>query len=150
MEDKPAARKFRMSPEKINILLTRLGISQKELAAQLGISPQSISEMKAGRSNLSLKTYQKLRELYLVNLNWLIGDDESPIISLPGRQKKDAGTELKKRKKSELIEMINELQENPGSEVKDDDLKVLARALKGKSVQKQRAILRLIEELSED
>ena len=64
--------------DRLRIERTRQGVSQRALAARLGLSPSLISQIETGRSKPSVSTlYSLVNELGL-SLDRLFGDEEPP------------------------------------------------------------------------
>lgn len=64
--------------ERLRMERTRQGVSQRALAARLGLSPSLISQIETGRSKPSVSTlYSLVTELGL-SLDRLFGDDDAP------------------------------------------------------------------------
>ena len=59
--------------EQLKKLINLMGISQKDFAESIGISPSAISEVIKGRvQSFNNETMLKIKETYNVNLHWLL------------------------------------------------------------------------------
>lgn len=64
--------------EKILQLRTQLGLSQMEIAEQLGVSRQSVSKWETGQSVPDLDKLIKLADLFGVSMDELVREEERP------------------------------------------------------------------------
>ena len=64
--------------EKILQLRTQLGLSQMEIAEQLGVSRQSVSKWETGQSVPDLDKLIKLSDLFGVSVDELVREEERP------------------------------------------------------------------------
>ena len=84
-------------------------LSQSQAAQQLGVSRPSISEMEAGRRNISATELLSLADLYGVRTDWLSGQEasslEHPDLELVAR--KIAG--LKNEDVEHLIDLLTSI-----------------------------------------
>ena len=62
--------------EKLQLLRSKTGMSQEELAERLGISRQSISKWESGQSVPDLKKLIILSEIYNVTIDSLVKDGD--------------------------------------------------------------------------
>ena len=58
---------------KIKELRTRLGISQRELATQLGYFPQAINRYENGQGEPNIETLIKIADFFKVSIDELVG-----------------------------------------------------------------------------
>lgn len=59
--------------DRINALMKHMGMSQKEFADEICISPGTLSSIFSGRNNASLGTLNNIRERFPeVNMDWLM------------------------------------------------------------------------------
>lgn len=68
-------------PEKLREQRTKLGYSQRELAAKLGVSPSIISGYETGERTPSVEVLLSLSNLYRCSIDYLLGK-ESPSPSI--------------------------------------------------------------------
>jgi len=88
-------------------LLSDAGQSQRQLSEFLGISQQSITEWKAGRSVSYTKYIDKIAQYFGVSVDYLLGTEKSP-------SSLEDGLTEKQRK---LVEMFKMLPEDKQKEV---------------------------------
>lgn len=62
--------------EMLKELREKKGLTQKELAKELSITRQAISELERGKAKPSVDVLIKLRSKYKVNLNKVLGSDK--------------------------------------------------------------------------
>ena len=89
--------------EKLIVSRDRAGLSQMELANQLGVSRQAVSRWESGDTTPSVDKLKALAKLYGVSLDWLFGDTadgEPPEAAKPeaDRNPDEAPRERKVRK----------------------------------------------------
>ena len=82
------------------------GLSQGQVAKMMGLHRPSISEIEAGRRNVSSEELVKFAKIYSVNISWLASED-----SETHDQQKDrmelAARELSKLKDNDLQKVID-------------------------------------------
>lgn len=54
---------------------TCAGLTQADVSAALGVTPQQVSNLERGRVGISVETLGKMAELFNVSINFLIGDN---------------------------------------------------------------------------
>lgn len=59
--------------EKLKVLRKNQGLTQKEIAEQIGIKQNSYSDWETGKTEPSLRKLLILVDLYSVSLDWLVG-----------------------------------------------------------------------------
>ncbi len=107
---------------KKNIIASRLslarqnaGLSQGQVAKMLKMHRPTISEIEAGRRKVTIDELKVFSQLYKVNLNWLIAENEEEF-----NPKKDrielAARELAKLKPDEFDKVLNLLSSLRDSE----------------------------------
>ena len=62
--------------EKLIVLRDKAGISQMELAHQLGVSRQAVSRWESGDATPSMDKLKALAKIYNVSLDWLCNDGD--------------------------------------------------------------------------
>lgn len=67
--------------EKIDILIKELGLTQKEFAKQIDISPSTIATWKSKNILPSIETISKIADFFQVSLEWLVTEDSVSGIS---------------------------------------------------------------------
>lgn len=82
------------------------GLSQGQVAKMLGLHRPSISEIEAGRRNVSSEELVKFAEIYSISISWLASEERKT-----HDQQKDrielAARELSKLKKNDLQKVID-------------------------------------------
>lgn len=61
---------------KLNRVLRKEGLSQKELSERIGVSPQQINKLLKGRENLTLETISKIEIALNIELVSILNEDE--------------------------------------------------------------------------
>lgn len=96
--------------EKLIVSRDRAGLSQMELANQLGVSRQAVSRWESGDTTPSVDKLKALAKLYGVSLDWLFGDTadgEPPEAAKPEADRNPdeapAGKEGEKKQKIRAI-----------------------------------------------
>jgi len=93
-----------LAKERIKQLRSALGLSQQEIADKLGILVTTVSKYERGVMTPSTNFYLKLKEMFNVNLNWLI----------IGEGEMFEHTETKPLpQNTDLILLIREIEEHP-------------------------------------
>jgi len=72
------------------------GLSQGQVARLLHMHRPSISELEAGRRNVSAEELAELARIYDVSVNWLVGEDSE------GQEQRDPRIELAAREIQKL------------------------------------------------
>lgn len=70
-------------PERLKRAMKLAGLSSKELAGQMGVSPITVSRWRTGERQPTLKTLAELAEVLGVSLSYLIEGVGSPVPALP-------------------------------------------------------------------
>lgn len=73
----------KITGKKVKELREKLGLTQEQLAKQMGISRSSISLIENGEKNLTLEEILKLSEILNTDLNTLTGKAKMPEVILP-------------------------------------------------------------------
>ncbi len=73
-----------MIPEKIKLLREKKGLTQAELAKQLGITRSGVNAWEMGISVPSTQYIVYLAQLFGVSTDYLLGVDNSAVISVAG------------------------------------------------------------------
>lgn len=90
---------------RLSIAREQAGLSQSQVARIMNLHRPTISEIEAGRRNVTTDEIKKLAEIYDVSVNWLLClDDENP--NPIDDQIKLAARELSKLKKDDLNKVI--------------------------------------------
>lgn len=96
--------------EKLIVSRDRAGLSQMELANQLGVSRQAVSRWESGDTTPTMDKLKALAKLYGVSLDWLFGDTadgEPPEAAKPEADRNPddapAGKEGEKKQKIRAI-----------------------------------------------
>ena len=135
-------------------LLKFLELNQAELAHKIGVSTSTISNIMIGKSaSLSAPALKKLREVFDVNLNWLVTGDENEPIFIKKKNKELTSSELDRLTKEQLIDEylglkleLRELKEGLTKEVSVEQLISSSEQL---PVAKVRIIKKILELLNE-
>ena len=95
------------------ILATRLslarkqaGLSQGQVARMLDFHRPTISEIEAGRRNLTAEELKKFANIYGVSIEWLLSEKESTL-NINKEKIELAARELSKLKQKDLDKVIN-------------------------------------------
>ena len=75
--------------DKIKILREKKGITQSELAANLGITRSAVNAWEMGLSVPSTQYIVELADIFKVSTDYLLGIDSSASISVAGLSEKD-------------------------------------------------------------
>jgi transcriptional regulator with XRE-family HTH domain len=65
--------KRRLIGSRLLIARERAGLSQSQVAAQIGLPRPSISEIEAGRRRVAAEELARFAEIYSVDIAWLVG-----------------------------------------------------------------------------
>ena len=79
------------------------GLSQGQVAKMFDVKRPTISEIEAGRRNVTAEEVSNFAEIYRVSVNWLLSEgdqDNNPALHLAAR-------ELSKLKKDDLDKVLN-------------------------------------------
>lgn len=74
-------------PQKLKMLRTKFGLSQKQVADRLGVSPSIVSGYETGERTPSTEVLLAMSYLYQCSVDYLLGKGESkgtPSISVDG------------------------------------------------------------------
>ncbi|MBD3343356.1 MAG: helix-turn-helix domain-containing protein [Candidatus Lokiarchaeota archaeon] len=82
------------------------GLSQAQAAKLMGLHRPSISEIEAGRRNVSGEELAKFAKLYSVSISWIACED-SDIVDKEKDKIELAARELSKLKKEDLDKVLN-------------------------------------------
>ena len=80
------------------------GLTQSQVAKNLGWHRPTVSEIEAGRRKVSAEEVSKLAELYGANIPWVIGEKEAS--SSTSDRAKLAARELSKLKEEDLDRLL--------------------------------------------
>ena len=107
-ERREIARRLRAARE-------QAGLSQGQVAAQLGVHRPTVSEIEAGKRRVSAEELGQLAELYDVGIDWLARgaeDQHDPTITLAAREL----AKLKKEDLDTLLRLLRTLRRSSGDE----------------------------------
>jgi len=68
--------KRKLIGSRLSIARERAGLSQSQVAGQMGLPRPSISEIEAGRRRVAAEELARFAELYSVDMEWLAGVGE--------------------------------------------------------------------------
>ena len=71
--------KNKLMASRLSIARERSGLSQSQVAREIGLQRPSISEIEAGRRKVSANELLQFAELYSVDLDWLAGRGEDRV-----------------------------------------------------------------------
>jgi transcriptional regulator with XRE-family HTH domain len=93
--------------ERLRTARKMAGLSQGQVARELGLHRPSVSETEAGRRRVSVEELGRLAELYKVDVGWLAGEDQGD-----GQQERVelAAKELAKLDKEDLDRVLDLLR----------------------------------------
>ena len=104
--------KRRLIGSRLAIARERAGLSQSQVAAQIGLPRPSISEIEAGRRRVAAEELVGLAELYSVDVDWLAGRGEKKADELRDKlqlaARKVAG--LKREDLEKVIDLLTSLK----------------------------------------
>jgi len=83
------------------------GLSQAQVARKLDMHRPSISEIEAGRRNISANEINKFSQIYSVDANWLLTGEGSTELSEEVQIAARALVNMKKEDIEKLIETLN-------------------------------------------
>ena len=89
--------------DRIKLLREHTGLTQSEVARQLGISRSGVNAWEMGLSVPSTQYIVELAKLFKVSTDYLLGMEETAVISVKG---------LSQREISVLLELIDCFKEN--------------------------------------
>lgn len=108
-----------MLPDRISLILEHIGLSQKEFAKEVGVTPGYVTELLKGRSGLSQAILIKIREKYGINLDWLLMGEGLPFVETQGaisvKPLSDPLDDLGKRERKIVEDMISILSKRSES-----------------------------------
>ena len=90
------------------------GLTQGQVASQLGWHRPTVSEMEAGRRRVLAEELKTLAELYAVNITWLIGEVEGDGISDKARLAARQLGKLSDEDLDRLLLLISSLKSTDG------------------------------------
>ncbi|MBI4764644.1 MAG: helix-turn-helix transcriptional regulator [Deltaproteobacteria bacterium] len=101
---------------RLAIARERAGLSQSQVAAEIGLPRPSISEIEAGRRRVAAEELVKFAELYSVDMDWLAGRGEQKVDLLRDKlqlaARKVAG--LKQGDLEKVIDLLTSLKPGGG------------------------------------
>lgn len=110
------AEKRQIIASRLSIARKRAGLSQAQVALQLGLSRPSISEIEAGRRRVAAEELLEFAELYAVDMDWLAGRGEKKVDTLRDElqlaARKVAG--LKDEDMEKVIDLLTSLKKDGG------------------------------------
>ena len=130
-------------------LRKQLGLTQKEMARIVGVTPAAISDFEAGKSSPSANLCAVLAKKFKVNLNWLLTGEGEMFVEdtkgLTADQHKALEAIKKDGKIAKIAVMLDELPEDERRRfyIRILEAKLLHKLLKEKGVES-------LEELSEE
>lgn len=71
--------KRRLIGSRLSIARERAGLSQSQVAGQIGLPRPSISEIEAGRRRVAAEELARFAEIYSVDIEWLAGVGEQEV-----------------------------------------------------------------------
>lgn len=86
------------------------GLSQAQVAKELGLHRPSVSELEAGRRRVSAEELTAFADLYQVSPEWLLSSDEEINIPGNGGEIELAARELSKLKPDDLKRIVSLLK----------------------------------------
>ena len=89
--------------EKLIVLRDKAGISQMELAHQLGVSRQAVSRWESGDATPSMDKLKALAKIYNVSLDWLCNDGDRDETT-KGKPRENQGRTIQKKTVKELLQ----------------------------------------------
>ncbi|HHV62342.1 MAG TPA: helix-turn-helix transcriptional regulator [Firmicutes bacterium] len=113
------------------------GITQRDLARDLGVAPATIAQYETGKRMPDVTTLDTLAGYFNVTVDYLIGRSDYP--HLPDTSKIDGALEAD----PELLEFWNQLK-------KREDLQLLARQVKDIAPEDIRKIIRVIKAIEDE
>jgi transcriptional regulator with XRE-family HTH domain len=100
-----ADEKKKMIANRLRLAREYAGLSQSQAAQILDLHRPSISEMEAGRRNVTADELAKLAEIYDVGIDWLVGGDQESKDEIAARVEL-AARELSKLKPEDLDQLL--------------------------------------------
>ena len=85
------------------------GLTQSQVARNLNWHRPTVSELEAGRRRVSAEELTTLAEMYGVNVNWIVGEDNEES-SLAAYRVKLAARELSKLQEGDLDRVLQLIQ----------------------------------------
>lgn len=80
-----AQEKRKLIASRLSIARERAGLSQSQVAVQMGLSRPSISEIEAGRRRVAAEELVKFADIYSVDMDWIAGRGEQHVDLLRDR-----------------------------------------------------------------
>ena len=74
-----ANEKRKLIGSRLAIARERAGLSQSQVASQMGLERPSISEIEAGRRRVAAEELVRFADLYAVDMDWLAGRGEQNV-----------------------------------------------------------------------
>ena len=97
--------------ERLRTARRMAGLSQGQVAKELGLHRPSVTEMEAGRRRVSAEELGRLAELYTVDVAWLAGenqgDERQERVELAAREL----AKLDKEDLNRVLELLSALRE---------------------------------------
>lgn len=97
--------------ERLRTARQMAGLSQGQVAKELGLHRPSVSETEAGRRRVSAEELGRLSDLYKVNVGWLAGegrgDEQSERVELAAREL----AKLDKKDLDRVLKLLSALRE---------------------------------------
>ena len=90
--------------EKLYELRKKSGLSQEQLAEQLGVSRQAVSKWESGKAVPESDTLISISQYFNVTLDYLMKENES--VSEPVTEKEETKTNAKSRREKRIIGLI--------------------------------------------
>lgn len=100
--------------ERLRQARDQAGLSQAQVAKELGLHRPAVSEIEAGRRRVSAEELSQLAELYGVSLSWLTQsgtDTTDPAVELAAR----GLAKLKKEDLDRVLELLRSLRRSSSS-----------------------------------
>jgi len=124
--------------EKFRAEREKLGLSQAEIAAKLGVSRNMITRYETGAAHpRNREAYKRVAELFGVDFNYLLSDDEDFVVRVSEQYGEDA-----RKQAEELVDGIHGLF--AGGSLSDEDKDAVMQAMqdiywesKGRSVRRK-------------
>ncbi len=99
--------------KKIDTLIKELGLTQKDLAKQIDISPSTIATWKSKNILPPIKTISRIADFFQVSLEWLVTEEPSFDIAYI------KNLELRKNIRNRIYETIGKKTNNPDTDNED-------------------------------
>lgn len=109
-----------MSDNELRVVASRirearesLGLTQEEVSGALGIPRTSVHAMEAGKRGVSALELRRLSRLYRRRVEWLLGEDDTPIAAADNALYR-ATKELSPEDKEQVLRFAEFLAAGPG------------------------------------